>query len=88
MELYKFINERNIKKYNGGFVVLDGMIYTNPHEDTLKSAGFKPLAAGEMPEHDEQTQYVDVTYIDGEDAISVSYEVLNYDNAEEITDAI
>ena len=74
--LYKFINENQIKRYKGGFVVLDNKIYTNPKEETLAKAGYKPLADVELPEYDEQKQYLKTTYKDG-DVITPVYEVLD-----------
>lgn len=79
MELYKFISETNIKKYNGGFVVADNRIYTNPKEETIKKAGYKPLANGEVPEFDVQTQYIGVTYKEEDECIVPLYEVKNFE---------
>lgn len=82
MKLFKFINENQIKPYKGGFVVLDNKIYTNPKEDTLVKAGYKPLAKVEKPEYDEQTQYLRTTYKDG-DIITLVYEVLDIEEGQE-----
>ncbi len=65
MELYKFINENRIKKYNGGFIIKNNTVYANPTEEILKSAGFKPLIKAEVPEYNSDTQYVTVHYEDG-----------------------
>ena len=75
MELYKFINENKVEKYKSGFVVLDNRIYTNPTEDTLKRAGYKPLVSAEAPEYDESMQYIVKTYAENEDCITEAYEV-------------
>lgn len=64
--LYKFIDENTIKKYNGGFVVLNNRIYTNPKADVIASAGYKALAEVELPEYNEESQYIVTTYQDGE----------------------
>jgi hypothetical protein len=72
--LYKFINENQIKPYKGGFVVIDNRIYTNPTEETIRKAGYKDLVESEIPEYDEQTQYLETKYIDG-DVITTVYEV-------------
>ena len=74
MELYKFINENEIKKYKGGFVVIDNRIYTNPTEETVRKAGYKEFVVAEMPEHDPEKEYIQTTYIDG-DVITVAYTV-------------
>ena len=72
--LYKFISEYEIEPYKGGFVVIDNRIYTNPTEETVRKAGYKELVESEMPEYDEQTQYVQTKYKDG-DVITTEYEV-------------
>lgn len=79
MELYKFINENKVKKYDGGFVVLGGRIYTNPKEETLRAVGFKPIVKADMPEYDESSQYITSVYTDGTDNITEDFEVHNYE---------
>ena len=77
--MYKFINENKIEKFKGGFIVYEGKIYTNPTEETLRLAGYKELDEGEMPEYDPATQYVEITYEDGE-KIKVIYTVKDIEN--------
>ena len=79
MELYKFINENKVKKYDGGFVVLGGRIYTNPKEETLRAVGFKPIVKADMPEYDENSQYITSVYTDGTENITENFEVHNYE---------
>ena len=79
MELYKFINENKVKKYDGGFVVLDGRIYTNPKEETLRAVGFKPIVKADMPEYDESSQYITSVYTDGTESITKNFEVHDYE---------
>lgn len=79
MELYKFISNNEVKKYNGGFVVLGGRIYTNPKEETLRAVGFKPIVKADMPEYDESSQYITSVYTEGEENITESFEVNNYE---------
>lgn len=74
MELYKFINEHEIEKYKGGFVVLNNRIYTNPTEDTIRKAGYKELTEVLMPECNCETEYIETTYING-DVITPVYTV-------------
>lgn len=76
--LYKFISEYEIQPYKGGFVVIDNRIYTNPTEETVRKAGYKELVESEMPEYDEQTQYVETKYKDG-DVITTVHKVLSYE---------
>ena len=66
MNLYKFISETEIEKYNGGFVVLDNRIYTNPTEEVIRKAGFKELVEVEEPTFDTEKEYLTLTYQDGE----------------------
>ncbi len=64
--LYKFINENEIQPYNGGFVVLDNRIYTNPTEEIIKKAGYKELVEVEQPAFDPEKEYLSLTYQDGD----------------------
>ena len=66
MELYKFISETEIKKYKGGFVVVDNRIYTNPTEETVRKAGYKKLINNPLPEYDEDYDYIETKYVDGD----------------------
>ena len=75
MELYKFISETEIKKYKGGFVVVDNRIYTNPKEETVRLAGYKELKDAPIPEYNPETEYLETTYVDNEDFITVVYTV-------------
>lgn len=81
MELYKLENG-TLKKYNGGFVVLNNRIYTNPTEETVRRAGYKDLVYNGMPEYDEETQYLNEVYIEDETTIHVNYEVVDIDITE------
>ena len=65
--MYKFINENQIERYKGGFIVYDEKIYTNPKEEMLRLAGYKELDEGEMPEYNPETQYIETSYEDGEE---------------------
>lgn len=71
MELFKFISETEIKKYKGGFVVIDNRIYTNPTEETVRRAGFKELTDGPVPEINPENEYIQITYTDGEKITAV-----------------
>ena len=64
MELFKFISETEIKKYKGGFVVIDNRIYTNPTEETVRKAGYKELMEADIPKYDEATQYIETKYLE------------------------
>lgn len=74
MELYKLENGM-LKKFKGGFVVLNNRIYTNPTEGTVRRAGYKDLVYSDEPEYNVETQYLSEVYTEDETAIYVSYEV-------------
>ena len=76
MELYKLENGM-LKKFKGGFVVLDNRIHTNPTEETVRKVGYKDVVYGDMPEYDEATQYLQEVYTEDNTAILVSYEVVD-----------
>lgn len=76
MELYKLENG-TLKKFNGGFVVLNNRIYTNPKEEIVRKAGYKDLVYNDKPEYDEETQYLQEVYTEDETTIYVSYEVVD-----------
>ena len=73
MELYKFINENEIKKYKGGFVVIDNVIFTNPSEKKVKEAGYKELKDADKPEYDEATKCLSISYKEADDCIEKVY---------------
>ena len=66
MKLYKFISETEIKRYKGGFVVINNRIYTNPKEETVRKAGYKELVKAPLPEYNEETEYIEGKFIDGD----------------------
>ena len=75
--LYKFKDEYTIEKYKGGFVILNNRVYTNPKEEILREAGYKPLANVSEPEYDQETQCISVEYREDEDVITPIYTVYN-----------
>lgn len=76
MELYKLENG-HLKKFKGGFVVLNNRIYTNPTEEIIRKAGYKDVAYGDKPEYDEEKQYLMETYTEDDTKIYVGYEVMD-----------
>ena len=74
MELYRLENGM-LKKFKGGFVVLNNRIYTNPTEDTVRKAGYKDAVFADEPEYDEATQYLAEVYTEDDTTIYVRYEV-------------
>ena len=79
--LYKFINKNEIQPYNGGFVVLDNRIYTNPTEEVIRKAGYKELEEAERPTFDPEKECLSFSYQDGE-KISEVWEVKKTDEAQ------
>lgn len=84
MELYKVINGQ-IKKYNGGFVVINNVIHTNPTDELVKQAGYKPMIEDEQPEYDIEKQYLERVIEDAPDAILVHWEIKNIEIAQEVS---
>ena len=82
MELYKHEND-TLKKYNGGFVVLNNRIYTNPTEETVRKAGYKDVVCSEKPQYDEETQYLETVYSENDAVIHEDYEVKDIEIMEE-----
>lgn len=84
MNLFKFINANEIQPYNGGFVVLDNRIYTNPTEEIIRKAGYKELVEVERPTFDPEKEYLSLTYQDGEKITEV-WEARNNQTLQEST---
>ena len=74
MKLFKFVSETEIKPYKGGWIIHNGRLYSNPTYEQLKEADYKEAVESEKPEYDEETQYLETKYKDG-DVITVIYEV-------------
>ena len=66
-----FINEKEVKIL-GKFVEHEDRIYTNPEKgypELLRALGYKELVEEEQPEYNEETQYLEPLYEDGEKII-------------------
>lgn len=61
-----------LKRYVGNRLV---KIISNPTERDLVEFGYKPLIEEEIPTYDEETEYLEITYINEEDRIVKHYEV-------------
>ena len=57
--MYKLINGHP-KKFTGQYICYNGMIYANPTDKQLLSAGYKPLVETERPDDAGTTYWVDV----------------------------
>ena len=62
--LAKYKNNKQIERYKG-FVIIDGITYAN-NETKAREVGFKDLVIDEQPTYDEQTEWLDYEYIDGD----------------------
>lgn len=65
--MYKFIDKYTIEAYDNELLkeIVDGRIVrvvANPSDDILKEFGYKPLEESEIPDYDEESQYVDYVY--------------------------
>ena len=87
MKLYKLVDGM-LKKYNGGFVVLDNIIYTNPTDEDIRKAGYKPMIVDEEPMYDGETQYLEKVYEDTDEAILVHWEIREIEIIEPVYEVI
>ena len=62
--LAKYIDTKRIERYKG-YVIIDGITYAN-NEEKAREVGFKDLVIEEQPTYDEQTEWLDYEYEDGE----------------------
>ena len=84
MKYYRYISETQVEEYDKKYVVVDEKQISHPSAETLLKAGIKPLVEGPMPEYDENTQYLERYYEDGETEITRQYRVCDY--PEEVID--
>lgn len=82
MRFYQFIDEHNIKEYTKKYVIVDGKQISHPSAETLLKAGIKPLVVEDMPTYNEETQYAEAYYVDGDAEITKKWNV--YDMPEEV----
>lgn len=74
MNLYKYENGKLIK-FNGGFVVFNNRIYTNPTEELVRKVGYKDLVYDAEPEYNAETHYLMQDIDEQETAIVVHWKV-------------
>lgn len=86
MKFYKFANEHYIEEYTKPYVSINGRQISYPSAEVLLGAGIKPLVVEEIPEHNEETQYVESYYVDGETEITQKWNVYDYPEDEVIID--
>ena len=84
MKYYEFIDEHNIKEYKKPYVYVAGMQISYPSREVLLMDGKKPLVIEEMPLYNEETQYSEHYYVDGETEITQKWRIV--DIPEEVID--
>ena len=89
MKYYKFINEYRIEEYTKPYVYVDGLQISYPSAEVLLMAGIKPLVEEDAPEFDENTQYIESYYEDGETQITKKWRICDIEviEDEQATDA-
>ena len=78
--MYIFINENQIEPYNGEILkryVGNKLVkaISNPTEQDLKEFGYMELVKSEIPEYEEETQYLEYSYYIENDKIYEKCEV-------------
>ena len=77
--LAKYKNNKQIERYRG-YVIIDGVTYAN-NETKAREVGYKDLVVEEQPTYDEQTEWLDYEYIDG-DVITQKWVVMPIESEE------
>ena len=75
-DFYKFENGKPVK-YNGGFIIYNNRIFTNPTEENIRLVYNKDLVFDEKPAYNEGTQYLNEVYTEDDTTIYVGYEVVD-----------
>lgn len=86
MKFYQFIDEHHIEEYTKPYVYVDGLQISYPSAEVLLLKDIKPLVVEEVPEHNEETQYVEFYYVDGKTEITQKWKVLDIPEDEVIDD--
>lgn len=81
---YKFISQNNIEEYKKPYVYVDGLQISYPSKEVLLMAEIKPLVIEDIPEHNEETQYIQPYYVDGETEITKTWRVCDVPFVEEV----
>lgn len=83
---YKFISESYIEEYTKPYVYVGEVQISYPSTEVLLGAGFKSLVVEDIPTYNEDTQYVESYYVDGETEITQKWNVYDYPDDEVIDD--
>ncbi len=73
--VYKFVDKYTVEPLTKNYVIIDGLITTNPTDAHKKKAGYKPIEDTEPPEYDLEKQYLVPTYKEGANKIVCNYEI-------------
>lgn len=85
MRYAKLINENEIEELNQDYLVIDGVVYTNPLHNgniNIKALGYKEFVIDEMPSCDMEEEKVVRYYQDKDNAIHRSWRVEKLTNEE------
>jgi hypothetical protein len=75
--VYKFINETQIEEYTKKYVIVDDKQISHPSAETLLKAGIKPLVVEDTPLYNEETQYAEHYFVDGETEITQKWQIVD-----------
>lgn len=78
--MYKLINGQPVA-FTGKYIRYKGKIYTNPTEEQLQMAGYKPLICAEPPE-EKDGFYINVIYTETEKQIVQKYEYVKIEDGD------
>lgn len=81
---YKFISQNSIEEYKKPYVYVDDLQISHPSKEVLLMAGIKPLVVKEVPQYDEDAQYIEAYYEDEETQITQKWNVYDIPADEEV----
>ena len=84
MKFYKFLNNYYIEEYTKSYVYVDDVQISYPSAEILLKAGIKPLVVEDVPAYNEDTQYVEIYYVETDTEIIQKWNVYDYPNDEVI----
>lgn len=89
MRYYKYISKYHIEEYTKPYVYVDGLQVSYPSSEVLLMAGIKPLVVEDIPTYNEETQYVEPYYVDGDTEITQKWNVVDIEEVivDELADA-
>jgi hypothetical protein len=76
--MYKYIDKYRIERAKP-YIKQGDKVVTNPPVEMLSELGYKPIAYGDVPIYDEDTEYLVPIYTDMKDCILCEYEIVLYE---------